>query len=616
MSFHTSGGAVCPHETDSKALRGVVIATHGVGDSAASLADIATHFGHEFRVYLVDLLGHGHAPRLSAKQLQDPFASVAEHFERDLVQIINAAPGGVPVIVMGHSFGGAVAAHVARRNPQLIDALVLEDPALLTEAQAQRYRDDAPQLVARMHAQGDAPAEAISNLIPDYPAWSTAEYTGWAQAKALVDINLLETGVVGTTVSGVDGEDILPNLSMPTLLLTGDGHDVLFGAHRLEQALTSPVSKRLVEGMTISGASHTVRRDKSAEFFAAVDSFLDRVLPREAVAKKGSLHGDSSREPKAFIRPDLKLLADSLPPQTTWDAPAMRASGEARHIPHRFAPGFSATQFTMVPYLSTAAAAAPLATSGPHAQTVRVIAHDDVREGNLAPELVFFCVHGGGYVGGKPEYDDVRHEALVREFHPAVAISPEYRLSPEHPYPAGVIDTIAALAETVRRYPDVPIIAYGDSAGAGTLAQAFARLEDFASEHAAELRRHVKSFIAVEPCLDPAMNSASWTTYAEGPVWYQKASAAAWAGYMPDKPPVSHLMPVDKSLVPPTLVVVNPADPLRDEGIDWARRLTDSGVNTELHMFSGTLHGLTTIPGTPSWESLLKLIADFNRQLI
>ena len=582
-------------------VRGIVIATHGVGDSAASLSDIATHFGSSFQVYLVDLLGHGHAPRLSDEQLQDPFAAVAEHFEGDLAQIINAAPGGLPVIVLGHSFGGAVAAHVARRNPQLIDALVLEDPALLSAAQARRYRKDAPQLVARMRKQGDAPAEAIRDLLPNYPAWSAAEYTGWAQAKALVDPNLLATGVVGTTVSGRDEEDILPNLAMPTLLLTGDGHDVLFDVHRLDQAISSQV----VEGAIISGASHTVRRDKSAEFFAAVDSFVERVLPRE----------DSPRKPKAFIRPDLKLLADSLPPQTTWDAPAMRASGEGRYIPHRFAPGFSATQFKMVPYLDSAAATR-LAKAGPYAQTVRVIAHDDVRCGHMVPTAVFFCVHGGGYVGGKPEYDDVRHEALVRKFHPAVAISPEYRLSPEHPYPAGVIDTIAALAETVRRYPGIPIIAYGDSAGAGTLAQAFARLEDFAPEHAAEIRQHVRSFIAVEPCLDPAMRSASWATYADGPVWYKKASAAAWAGYTPDKPPVTDLIPADKTLLPPTLAVVNPADPLRDEGIDWARRLADNGVNTELHMFSGTVHGLATIPGTPSWETLLKLIADFNQQLI
>src|SRR5699024_4093378 len=163
------------------------------------------------------------------------------------------------------------------------------------------------------------------------------------------------------------------------------------------------------------------------------------------------------------------------------------------YIPHRFAPGFSATQLKMVPYLDSAAAKR-LAKAGPYAQTVRVIAHDDVRCGHMVPTAVVFCVHGGGYVGGKPEYDDVRHEALARKFPLAVAISPEYRCSRALPYPAGVIDTIAALAEPVRRYPGIPILAYGGAAGAGTLAQACARLEDFAPEPAAEILQHVRSF--------------------------------------------------------------------------------------------------------------------------
>lgn len=254
MSFQVSGGT---------AIRGTIIATHGVGDSAASLADIATHFGDEFRVYLVDLLGHGHAPRLSDEQLADPFAAVAAHFTQGLEQIITAAPSGLPVVLMGHSFGGAVAAYVAQHNPQLVDAIVLEDPAILTAAQAQAYREDAANLAARMRKQGSDPAAAITELRPDYPAWSTAEYTGWAQAKTLVDYRLLETGVVGAAASHMDGEDILPHLTTPTLLVTGDGADVLFGTPRLNQALSSPK----VQGAIIRGASHTVRRDQSEAFF-------------------------------------------------------------------------------------------------------------------------------------------------------------------------------------------------------------------------------------------------------------------------------------------------------------------------------------------------------------
>lgn len=577
MSFQVSGGT---------AIRGTIIATHGVGDSAASLADIATHFGDEFRIYMVDLLGHGHAPRLTDEQLQDPFAAVAAHFAQDLEQIITAAPGGLPVVLMGHSFGGAVAAYVAQHNPQLIDALVLEDPALLTFAQAQAYREDAANLAARMRKQGSDPAAAITELRPDYPAWSTAEYTGWAQAKALVDYRLLETGVVGTAASHMDGEDILPHLTMPTLLVTGDGADVLFDTPRLNQALSSPK----VEGAIIRGASHTVRRDQSEAFFATVDAFLGRVLP----------HTPSTPGASAFIREEYKLLTEALVPQDTWDIPTMRESARKRNQPYGFLPGISATEFTI--------------KAGN--VTVRQVTRDELQRGEIAPELVYFSVHGGGYVGGKPGYDDVRHEALVQEFHPAVVVSPGYRLAPEHPYPAAVIDTVAALVDTIERFPETPIIAYGDSAGAGLLAQVFARLEDFAPDQSAKIRKRVMSFIAVEPCLDPAMNSASWATYAAGPAWFHRSSKISWAGYLSDqKPTFAELMPADRALVPPTLVVVNPADPLRDEGIDWARRLIDNGVNTELHMFSGTVHGLVTIPGTASWNSLLELIASFNRDL-
>src|SRR5699024_4753202 len=294
-------------------------------------------------------------------------------------------------------------------------------------------------------------------------------------------------------------------------------------------------------------------------------------------------------------------IVDVLPPQTTWDVVPMRESTAKRNRPYPFAPGISATEFYA------------------RMQPVRVVATDDFHSGKVQPNVVFFCVHGGGYVGGKPEYDDVRHEALVQAFYPAAAVSPDYRLAPENPYPAGVQDTIATLIETARRFPQVPIIAYGDSAGAGTLAQAFARLEDFAPDDAEQLRELITAFIAVEPCLDPTMQSASWTTYADGPIWYDRASEAAWAGYLPEntdpneKPSLAQLMPTNPALLPPTLVVVNPVDPLRDEGIDWARRLTDAGVITELHWFKGTVHGLCTIPGTDSWESLVQLIARFTQ---
>ncbi|HLR48105.1 alpha/beta fold hydrolase [Corynebacterium ammoniagenes] len=533
--------------------RGIIIATHGVGYSASDLHDLAAHYREDFLVYLVDLAGHGLAAELTGSQRQDKFHATATQFENDLAQILNQSPSGIPVILMGHSFGGAVAAYAVARNALLVDALLLEDPAILTAAEAKAHN---------------------------------AEYA---------------------FSYGATDETIWPNLTIPTLIVTGDGtgkdDELIFTGERLQELRRHP----LVETAIVSGASHLVRHDNPEGFFAATDAYLDGVL---------SAGSTLDHKKKPFIQESLQDVVDVLPPQTTWDVVPMRETTAKRNRPYLFAPGISATKIN-------AGGITPGGNTGSgtdaQPQPVRVVASNDVHNGNTQPSVVFFCVHGGGYVGGKPEYDDVRHEALVQAFHPAVAVSPDYRLAPENPYPAGVRDTIAALIETARRYPNVPIIAYGDSAGAGILAQTFARLEDFAPDDAVKLRELITAFIAVEPCLDPAMQSASWTTYADGPIWYDRASEAAWAGYLPDdadpdeKPTFTQLMPTNPDLVPPTLVMVNPVDPLRDEGINWARHLTDACVITELHWFKGTVHGLCTIPGTDSWESLVQLIARFTQ---
>jgi len=528
--------------------RGIIIATHGVGYSATDLHDLAAHYREDFLVYLVDLAGHGLAAELTESQRQNQFHATATQFENDLAQILNQSPSGIPVILMGHSFGGAVAAYAVARNALLVDALLLEDPAILTAAEAKAHN---------------------------------AEYA---------------------FSYGATDETIWPNLTIPTLIVTGDGtgkdDELIFTEERLQALRHYP----LVETAVVCGASHFVRHDNPDGFFAATDAFLDGVL---------SAGNTLNHKKKPFIQESLQRIVEVLPPQTTWDVVPMRETTAKRSRPYLFAPGISATEFH--------AGDITASSSDEQTRTVRVVASDEIHNGTTQPNVVFFCVHGGGYVGGKPEYDDVRHEALVQAFHPAIAVSPDYRLAPEDPYPAGVQDTITALIETARRYPQVPIIAYGDSAGAGTLAQAFARLEDFAPDDAAQLRQRISAFIAVEPCLDPTMQSASWTTYADGPIWYDRASEAAWSGYLPEntgpheKPSLAQLMPTNPELLPPTLVIVNPVDPLRDEGIDWARRLTDAGVITELHWFNGTVHGLCTIPGTDSWESLVQLIARFTQ---
>ncbi|MCQ9351805.1 alpha/beta fold hydrolase [Corynebacterium sp. 153RC1] len=241
-------------------LRGRLIALHGVTDSAASLCGIAGHFGDQWDVLLVDHLGHGLSPRLSPAQLEAPIQAMVEAAEQLLEELNLPA---APTLLWGHSMGGAVAAHLAVRHPEWFTALVLEDPALLTESQYEQYRQAGTRELTEFQ-RADLPA-AISRLTSAYPHWSAAEVAGWAQGKAQVDLEFLATGIVGELDPHLD---LLDQLQTPTLLLTGDAPDVLIGPNRLADAPAH------VQTVLIPQASHTVRRDQPGAVYTAVEAFI------------------------------------------------------------------------------------------------------------------------------------------------------------------------------------------------------------------------------------------------------------------------------------------------------------------------------------------------------
>lgn len=248
--------------------RGTIVALHGVTDNAASLHHLARHYAPNWEVVLFDLLGHGHARRFTKTELQDPFQALINHAEQHLLK---QAKHKSPLVLLGHSLGGAIAAHLAARHPDLIKTLVLEDPALLTPEQHRRY---ATTKKAYAHATSLAPdfQAAIAWVEEKYPTWPKEELYGWACGKREVDEEFLKTGVVGCI-----GFEVLRQVQVPTLLITGDGPDVLFDSARLEEvaALGNP----WITTAKISGATHTVRRDKVGDFYIAVDGFLDESAP-------------------------------------------------------------------------------------------------------------------------------------------------------------------------------------------------------------------------------------------------------------------------------------------------------------------------------------------------
>ncbi|MBF0955901.1 MAG: alpha/beta hydrolase fold domain-containing protein, partial [Actinomyces sp.] len=203
-----------------------------------------------------------------------------------------------------------------------------------------------------------------------------------------------------------------------------------------------------------------------------------------------------------------------------------------------------------------------------------------------------------------------------------------------------VDDCISALAEALDRFGyERPIFVLGDSAGAGLAYSMVSRLYGLAAhvpqdeETAAQYERissMIKGLVLLEPCIDPSLSTHSSSLFADGPIWTRRAAAGAWRHFfglalateeegkksaIPEAlvesafpKPREHLRAVG---FPPALVVVNPVDPLRDEGIALATGLVDSGCIAELHMFAGTFHGSLSVPDSVTWDEIRSLISRF-----
>lgn len=555
--------------------KGTIVAFHGVSDNGASLADIGARWGEQWRVVLVDTLGHGLSPRFSPQQLQAPFRSALQA-AAETVRVEASQSVGGQVVLFGHSMGGAMAAGVARDYPQLVRAVVLEDPALLTPTQEATYKNNAGESVGGLEQISHDQSGAIANLLlaqQAYRDWPLSEYGPWAQAKTQVDRAFIATGVVGLA-----GREIIKELQVPTLVLTGDGPDVLLGQAGLEK-LAAYANPHLHTAL-ISGATHCVRRDKSEKFQQAVNSFLAK-LPEVSAS--------------AYIAPEIAALVEGIPPQTTWQVQALRERGDK----------LLGAQAPLEPSHIVEVTQLPVKAGAQSNETIELRTLS--RKGRT-PRCVVVSLHGGGYVCGRARFDDARNLELA-DLLDAVVLSPNYTLAPEAKYPHAATQCEAVL-ERAATY-GVPVFIYGDSAGAGLGYQTLARLIQN------QKPLGVSGFIALEPCLDPRLKTASYNQYSRGPVWTKTAATHAWHHYAPGKPSFTPY-PCARALakkMPPVIVFINPADPLRDEGQAWAFELVDGGAQVELHMPPGTVHGLLSAPNTKTWLQVQALIKNFVTQL-
>ncbi|HEX8233542.1 MAG TPA: alpha/beta hydrolase [Caulobacteraceae bacterium] len=215
---------------------------------------------------------------------------------------------------------------------------------------------------------------------------------------------------------------------------------------------------------------------------------------------------------------------------------------------------------------------------------------------SLPPGIVY--LHGGGWVAGSLDTHDSVCRALAASTGFTV-FSVDYRLAPEHPFPTGLQDALAAV-RWLRRHGtglDVDparLVLAGDSAGGGLAAAAAAALRD-------DEGPPLKALLLVCPILDLAQLRPSRIEFGEGHFISRAAFAADVAGYAnPDAdlsdPDISPLQASDFTGLPPALIHLAEFDPFRDEGAAYADRLKEAGVPVTRTLHSGMIHYFYALP--------------------
>jgi acetyl esterase/lipase len=201
-----------------------------------------------------------------------------------------------------------------------------------------------------------------------------------------------------------------------------------------------------------------------------------------------------------------------------------------------------------------------------------------------------YYIHGGGMVLGNVDGEDAAATSICDQVG-AVVVSVEYRLAPEHPHPAPVEDCHAGLAWTARHAEELGIdparlAIYGGSAGGG-LAIAIALLARDRGFPALCFQ------MPIYPMIDDRNETASSHEISDIGIWDRAGNIEAWKWYLGDGQPDQYAAPAraeNLAGLPPTFIDVGTVDMFRDEDIEFARRLMQAGVPTELHVHPGAYH--------------------------
>ena len=233
----------------------------------------------------------------------------------------------------------------------------------------------------------------------------------------------------------------------------------------------------------------------------------------------------------------------------------------------------------------------------------------------ILPALLW--IHGGGYIVGNIEQEDIGAKLLTLAGE-CVTVSVEYRLAPEHPFPAPVEDCYAALkwlaSHTDELGVDVNRIAIGGGSAGGGLAAGLALL----ARDRAEV--DIIAQFLIYPMIDDRNTEPASDILPDTLLWTRESNLIGWRSYLGCEPGGDTISCYaaasradDLTGLPPAYIAVGDIDLFAQEDVDYARRLIKAGVPAELHVYPGGCHAFDTM--APGADICRQFNNDFYRAL-
>ncbi|MEY8841897.1 alpha/beta hydrolase [Cribrihabitans sp. XS_ASV171] len=235
------------------------------------------------------------------------------------------------------------------------------------------------------------------------------------------------------------------------------------------------------------------------------------------------------------------------------------------------------------------------------------------------PQAALLYLHGGGWIQGSLDTHDALCAKLAAQAGIRV-ISYDYRLAPEHRFPAASDDVLAAYLGLISGDHDLHcdpahLVVGGDSAG-GNLAAAL--MHDLAGEgHAMPAAQ-----LLIYPAVDGRMSSPSMQALADNPLLSRGRMEWYLGQYLPEgqdrcAPRFSPLFSTRHAGQPPALILVAGHDPLWDDGLAYAEKLENAGVKVHLLRYPGQVHGFVNVTKLlPDGPHAIAGISDWLRDVL